>query len=402
MRTTPTATHQPKYATDEDRGNHARILRADWGLPPGSEIPRSSMQDSSDQTASTETAVTGDALGAPADTFYARPILNSPYEYPGRHWELDESNRPTNRIVDTRRPSAYVSPIPKPRKWQAQQLALVTDETAKAVTTDDQQYDLTRFINGVRQAVDHWRRLPESGWRVTPETARLLRHWRHHAFADMRPFFCQVEAVETVIWLTEVAPKLGKEAREHLEHLLDANCRATGQRAVEPNRLALKLATGAGKTTVMALLIAWQTVNAVRRPGSSRFTRGFLVVTPGVTIRQRLRVLQPNDPDSYYASRELVPGDMRRDLEKARLVITNYHLFQRRETLELSAGGRALLQGHGAPLRTRETDGQVLQRVMPELMGLKRVLVLNDEAHHCYRERAAKSISTRLRIRRPA
>ena len=263
------------------------------------------MQDSSEQTAGTQTAVTSDAAEAPAETFYARPILNSPYEYPGRHWELDESNRPTNRIVDTRRRSAYVSPIPKPRKQQAQQLTLVTDETAKAVATDDQQYDLTRFINGVRQAVDRWRRLPESGWRVSPETARLLRHWRHHAFADIRPFFCQVEAVETVIWLTEVAPKLGKEGREHLEHLADANSRAVAEHATELNRVALKLATGAGKTTVMALLIAWQTVNAVRRPGSSRFTRGFLVVTPGVTIRRRLRVLQPNDPDSYYANREL-------------------------------------------------------------------------------------------------
>ena len=139
----------------------------------------------------------------------------------------------------------------------------------------------------------------------------------------------------------------------------------------------------------MAMLIAWQTINAVRRPGSRKFTRGFLVVTPGVTIRDRLRVLQPNDPDAYYASRELVPGDMLRDLERAKIVITNYHAFMPRERLELSKGGRALLQGPGPDLATRETEGQMLQRVMPELMSMKRILALNDEAHHCYREKPA-------------
>src|SRR5205823_6032436 len=101
------------------------------------------------------------------------------------------------------------------------------------------------------------------------------------------------EAVETAIWLTEVAPTLGKDAGAILEHLDAANQQANPGLA----RLALKLATGAGKTTVMAMLIAWQTINAVRRPGSKRFTRGFLVATPGLTIKTRLRVLQPNDPD---------------------------------------------------------------------------------------------------------
>ena len=112
-------------------------------------------------------------------------------------------------------------------------------------------------------------------------------------------------------------------------------------------------------------------------------------MTPGVTIRDRLRVLQPNDPDSYYASRELVPNDMLRDLERAKIVVTNYHAFLRRETLPLSKGGRALLRGQGPELRTKETEGQMLQRVMPGLMGMKRILALNDEAHHCYREKPA-------------
>ena len=157
-------------------------------------------------------------------------------------------------------------------------------------------------------------------------------------------------------------------------------------------RLALKLATGAGKTTVMAMLIAWQTINAVRRPGSKQFTRGFLVVAPGLTIKDRLRVLQPNDPDSYYASRELVPSDMLDDVNRAKIVITNYHAFKLRERIELSKGGRSLLQGpHGEELNTLETEGQMLQRVMPDLMGMKNILVLNDEAHHCYREKPKRS-----------
>jgi type III restriction enzyme len=147
------------------------------------------------------------------------------------------------------------------------------------------------------------------------------------------------------------------------------------------------MATGAGKTTVMAMLIAWQTVNAVRMPQSNQFSRGFLIVAPGITIKERLRVLQPNDPESYYANRELVPSDMMEDIQKAKIVITNYHAFKLKERIELSKGGRSFLQGRGEPLNTLETEGQMIQRVMPELMNLKNILVINDEAHHCYREK---------------
>jgi type III restriction enzyme len=257
----------------------------------------------------------------------------------------------------------------------------VFDE-GKGLSTQEQQYDPTSNINEIRNQVDRWRLLPESQWQVTPETARLLKHWRHHPFSGLRPFFCQVEAAETAIWLTEVASQ-SKAGKRVLEDLARANNDANP----ELMRLALKLATGAGKTTVMAMLIAWQTVNAVRRPGSKHFTRGFLVVAPGLTIKDRLRVLQPNDPDSYYADRELVPGDMLDDINRAKIVITNYHAFKLRERIELSKGGRSLLQGRGDALNTLETEGQMLQRVMPDLMGMKHILVLNDEAHHCYREK---------------
>ena len=317
-----------------------------------------------------------------SERFFDCPIRNSPYEHPAQHWELDESGQPTGRVLDRRRLVSFITPIPKPKKRGQRELGF--DEAAQALETEGQQYELVAIINALRRQVDAWRAIPDPGrWRVTPETVRLLQHWRSHRFNDIRPFFCQVEAAETAIWLTEVARGLGNQGRRYLDHLAAANERANPGLA----RVALKLATGAGKTTVMAMLIAWQTVNAIRRPGSRRFTRGFLVVTPGLTIRDRLRVLQPNDPDSYYRSRELVPADMLGDLERAKIVITNYHAFMRRETLAISKGGRALLQGRGPDIATRETEGQMLQRVMPDLMGMKNILVLNDEAHHCYRER---------------
>ena len=317
--------------------------------------------------------------------FFERPVLNSPYSYPKRHWELDETGQPTQKIIESRRPAEFITPIPKPkkRKGSKTQTQIIFDE-GKGLSTEKQQYEHTAIINAVRQQVDQWRNLPDPNqWLVTPDTARLLRHWRHHRFTGIRPFFCQVEALETAIWLSEVAPQAGRVGKRFLDHLTNTNHESNPGLA----RLALKLATGAGKTTVMAMLIAWQTINAVRRPQSSRFTRGFLVVTPGITIKDRLRVLQPNDPDSYYQSRELVPSDMLPDLEKAKIVITNYHAFKRRDRLPLSKGGRSLLQGRGESLKTLETEGQMLQRVMPELMGVRKVLVLNDEAHHCYREK---------------
>lgn len=201
------------------------------------------------------------------------------------------------------------------------------------------------------------------------------------------PFFCQIEAVETVIWLTEVAGKpehKGRKAKlataqRYWEHLFAAN------EASNPDlvRMALKLATGAGKTTVMAMLIAWHTLNAVRHPNAKRFSKGFLIVAPGITIKDRLRVLQPNDPESYYSTRHIVPEDMLRDLGQAKIVITNYHSFKKKDEVSLNKVQQAAL----ATEPKQESDGSMLRRVAGPLMGMKNVVVLNDEAHHCYRER---------------
>jgi type III restriction enzyme len=312
------------------------------------------------------------------------PILNSPYAYPRRHWELDEAGQPTQKIIEARRSAKFITPIPKPKKHKAptKQTKFVFDE-GKGLSTQEQQYDPTSIINEVRGYVDAWRLLSPSQWQVTPETARLIQHWRNSESRNIRQFFCQIEAVETAIWLTEVAPHT-RNGQRVLAHLAAANKDANP----ELMRLALKLATGAGKTTVMAMLIVWQTINAIRRPLSKAFTRGFLVCAPGLTIKDRLRVLQPNDPNNLYVNLEIVPNDLRDEVSRAKIVITNFHAFILRERVELSKGGRQLLQGRvGEELNTQETDGQMLQRVMPDLMGMKSILAINDEAHHCYREK---------------
>jgi type III restriction enzyme len=318
------------------------------------------------------------------DSFFERPILNSPYAYPARYWELDSEGQPTNRIIEARRRCDLITPVPLPQRRRRApgqvELDLGSDE---GLSTPEQQYDVPRLINEIRGYVDNWRRLPNPNqWQVTPETARLLQHWRHHQFNEIKPFFCQIEAVETAIWLAEVADHTaaGGKIWTYLR-------RASKDANPELLRIALKLATGAGKTTVMAMLIAWQTVNARRHPDSKQFSRAFLVITPGITIKDRLRVLQPNDPNSYYRERELVPPDMLDDIGKAKIVITNYHAFRRRERLEVSKTGRALLQGRGPELQTIETEGEMLRRACGDLMGLKNIIVLNDEAHHCYREK---------------
>ena len=158
-------------------------------------------------------------------------------------------------------------------------------------------------------------------------------------------------------------------------------------------RLALKLATGAGKTTVMAMLIAWQTINAVRRPGSKNFTRGFLVVAPGPDHQGSFARSPAQRPRQLLrAAANWCPATCWTTSRRAKIVITNYHAFKLRERIELSAGGRSLLQGRtGDELNTLETEGQMIQRVMPDLMGMKNILVLNDEAHHCYREKPARA-----------
>jgi len=298
--------------------------------------------------------------------FTDNPIINSPFERPQWHFELDEEGQPTGKKLLGRRESVQVVPVPAARRRGPRQRELALEEKTTSNT----------LVNAIRKDVDQWRELPPSQWGVTPETQRLLLHWRD-PHRERKQFFCQREAIETLIWLTEVAPK------KFSEDIKNANAEAN------PGlyRLACKMATGAGKTAVMAMIIAWQAVNKARRPDSKKFSDAFLIVTPGITIRDRLRVLNPGDPGNSYEYFDLVPSDLMDAVRKARIVITNYHAFMLREKEQVSKLNRQILGGREGEKRFTETEGEMIARVAPELMGRKNIIVLNDEAHHCYRRK---------------
>ena len=179
-----------------------------------------------------------------AASFFEQPILNSPYEVPRFHHALDDYGQPLDvPPIDGRRRSEIITPVPMPRMQagRAGQGALLFGDRDDP-SAGEQEYNPTPIINEIRNHVASWRALPNpADWGVTPTTARLLSYWRSHEFSGIKPFFCQIEAVETIIWLTEVAPRRPqyRPIRTHLEN---------GNAASNPElfRLAMKMATGAG------------------------------------------------------------------------------------------------------------------------------------------------------------
>jgi type III restriction enzyme len=214
------------------------------------------------------------------DTIIENPILNSPFREPNRHFRFSEEGI-TNEIVEARRASAYFVPIPPPKK-KGKQLQFETQWTQDRIQPNDQ-------VNRIRERVKHWREGEFQG--VTQITGKLLQHWIDPD-RENKLFFCQVEALETLICLTESAKKVGDHGIE--------NWLRDGNESSNPglNRVAMKMATGTGKTVVMAMLIAWHALNKIADPRDRRFSDTFLVVTPGITIRDRLRVLLPNDAEN--------------------------------------------------------------------------------------------------------
>ncbi len=300
------------------------------------------------------------------DRVIENPIVNSPYREPSRHFVFDRDGI-TDEVAERRRPSAYFVPA-------VRQLELATEWTLDRIREN-------REINEIRARVERWRRRGHPD--VTPTTRTLLEHWNDPE-RDNPVLFCQREAAETSIYIAEAAPRSGDV---WIRNLLEA---VNAEHNNGLPRLALKMATGSGKTVVMAMLIAWQALNKVANPRDARFARHFLVVTPGITIRDRLRVLRPDHPESYYRLRDLVPADLYGWLGQARMVITNFHALQLRETKEgrgLAGLTKGLLAGRAdAPSPFLETPDRMVARVCRELgAGRREIVVLNDEAHHCYR-----------------
>lgn len=313
------------------------------------------------------------------------PILCSPYIEPDRHWVYDTKTGVPHRIPGRREAGYWY----KSERTGSAQLKLFAEE----------ERDDLPLVNVLREDVGRWRK---SGWEsATPVTKTLLRHW-HREDRGRRLFFCQLEAVETVIYLREILsagrktrwkPKLSPD--EFRELAAGRNPRPGDWKptiaqppklADFPNdpdlspipRYACKMATGSGKTVVMAMLIAWAFSNRGRTPNDPRFPDRALVVCPNLTIRERLAVLRPGDRENYYDAFDLIPGSLRPELARGKVMVTNWHAFNP-ESEEIRVGGVAV--GQLGP----ETPEAFARSRLGDLWGDEPLMVLNDEGHHAYR-----------------
>ena len=313
------------------------------------------------------------------------PILCSPYAEPHLHWFYDRSTGIPSRTPG-RRPASYWY---KSERAGSAQLSLLAEE----------ERDDLPLVNALRADVKRWR---ESGWRGASETTkRLLRHW-WRADRARRLFFCQVEAVETVIYLRELLargrpprrkPELGVDDFKLLGRGVNPRPEIWMAKVAQPPKLvdapagngarpipryACKMATGSGKTVVMAMLVAWAFCNRGTKPGDPRYPRRVLVVCPNLTIKERLRVLRPGDPHNYYEAFDLVPSPLRPELAKGKVLVTNWHrLGPEPEEVKV---GKATVSRFGP-----ETPEAFARNRLGDLWDDEPLMVLNDEGHHAYR-----------------
>jgi len=317
------------------------------------------------------------------------PILNSPYREPIRYWLYDNDGMP--RVENGRRRAGYY--FRARTRADERQLSFLSDE----------QFEELGVVNLIRQRVREWR---ESGYAgATPVSKQLLAHWRR-ADRERRLFFCQIEAAETLIWLSEIRGdrKLGIDLP--LDLPLDGESGPL-------TRYAIKMATGSGKTVVMAMIMAWSIINKVMNPQDRRFSDSVLIVTPNLTVRERLgggagpvlveiekdqgeddeesedevlrtaapllvepeRALIPGARGNYWNRFDLVPSAYQPYLGQGRVQIMNWHKL----SINDDSDKRQIVQ------RGREGNAAFANRALRDLGSKKNLLVINDEAHHAYR-----------------
>lgn len=281
-------------------------------------------------------------------------IINSPYEEPREHWTYDRESRTFSRVAG-RRSAGYVRATPGSRSFD-----------------DPGVFVALELPNLIRPRVKAWREAGYPG--VTGITSRLLAHWRDPEYAEQRRFFfCQLEAIETLIWMTEAPPA----ERQGIDVRGDGGAF---------QRLCCKMATGSGKTLVMGMAIAWQILNKVAHPQDKRFSKHVFVVAPGLTVKKRLAVLEPSAAGNYYDRFDMVPSALRDKLRQGRVLIRNWHALNWETSEQLSR--RRSVDKRGA-----KSDQAYVREVLGDMANASNLLVINDEAHHAWRVPAGGAVS---------
>jgi type III restriction enzyme len=283
-----------------------------------------------------------------------RLIINAPYEEPQRYWRYNRERRTFTLVEGERRPAGYV----------------IASEDSTSFD-DPGVFVEIPLVNQIRPRVKAWREAGYPG--VTGITKRLFEHWSNpEEFETRRFFFCQSEAAETLIWLTEgaAAEKVGVEIPSD---------------GGEFHRVCAKMATGSGKTVVMAMVIAWHILNKVTYPQDTRFSKNVLVVAPGLTVKSRLSVLEPQNPANYYEVFRIVPDALMEKLRQGKVIVRNWHALNW-ETEEKIKKRRSVDK------RGAKSDEAYVRDVLGDMAASSNILVINDEAHHAWRVPAESKV----------
>ncbi len=270
-------------------------------------------------------------------------IINKPYQVPAYHWQYDREKRIFEKL-EGRRSAGF----------------LIATEGSQ--TYDDPGiFCEIPLVNKIRKRVDLWREQNYPG--ITNITRKLFDHWHNNEIRENRQFFfCQMEAIETIIWLTE-SPE---SERQGIDIPNDGG---------EFIRKCCKMATGSGKTTVMGMLIVWQVLNKVTYPKDIRFTKNILIIAPGLTVKRRLEVLRPSDTNNVYDEFNIIPNSFHDKLRQVKLQIHNWHALMPLEEKKNSVVKKG-----------NESDIAYSRRILNEMSKSKNILVINDEGHHAWRK----------------